>query len=225
MLKVRYRSLLQGLKRNHFAVIAVLLFKPSLFGRCPNNQTAMEPAAARANPEASHISLLVEQAQAGDQSAFESLYRLHVGRVNALCRRMLGDPRWAEEVVQDAFVRAWLMLSGLRGESSFGSWLYRLTVNVVLVELRATKRRRSRVMTYEDLSPFDEHRNSPAPEGTIDLEKAVALLPEQARIVFVLHEIEGYHHDEIAEMLGTATGTSKAQLHRARQLLRERLKR
>lgn len=185
----------------------------------------MEPAAARASQEASDVSLLVEQAQAGDQSAFERLYRLHVGRVNALCRRMLGDPRWAEDVVQDAFVRAWLMLGGFRGESSFGSWLYRLTVNVILLELRATKRRRSRVMMWDDLSLFDDNRTSTAPEGAIDLERAVALLPEQARMVFVLHEIEGYQHDEIAEMLGTAVGTSKAQLHRARQLLRERLKR
>ncbi len=185
---------------------------------------AMEPAAAPANQGmASEIRLLVEQAQAGDRSAFEVLYRLHVGRVNALCRRMLGDPIWAEDVVQDAFVRAWLMLGGFRHESSFGSWLYRLTVNVVLLELRSTKRRNNRVVYCEDLAEFDDKSKSAAPETTLDLEKAVAGLPEQARIVFVLHEIEGYQHEEIAEMLGTAVGTSKAQLHRARHLLRERL--
>lgn len=189
---------------------------------------AMEPAvAARAGQgAASDITLLVEQAQAGDQSAFEALYRLHVGRVNALCRRMLGNPGWAEDVVQDAFVRAWLMLGGFRHESSFGSWLYRLTVNVALLELRTTKRRHSRVVTCENVTEFEKNRESTAtPESALDLEKAVASLPEQARIVFVLHEIEGYQHEEIAQMLGTAVGTSKAQLHRARQLLRERLKR
>ncbi len=184
----------------------------------------MEPAAARASQgAASDITLLVQRAQAGDRSAFEALYRLHVGRVNALCRRMLGDPCWAEDVVQDAFVRAWLMLGGFRHQSSFGSWLYRLTVNVVLLELRSTKRRRARVVTCEDVTELEQNRQSPVFEGALDLENAVAGLPEQARIVFVLHEIEGYQHDEIAEMLGTAVGTSKAQLHRARQLLRERL--
>jgi len=184
----------------------------------------MEPAAARASQgAASDMTLLVEQAQAGDQTAFEALYRLHVGRVNALCRRMLGDARWAEDVVQDVFVRAWLMLGRFRHESAFGSWLYRLTVNVVLLELRSTKRRWSRVFTCEDPAEFEKGRDSAAPESALDLEKAVAGLPEQARIVFVLHEIEGYQHEEIAEMLGTAVGTSKAQLHRARQLLRKRL--
>jgi len=184
----------------------------------------MEPAAARASQgAASDITLLVEQAQAGDETAFEALYRLHVGRINALCRRMLGDARWAEDVVQDAFVRAWRMLGGFRRESSFGSWLYRLTVNVVLLELRSAKRRRARVVTCEDVTEFEENRPAAEPESALDLEKAIAGLPEQARIVFVLHEIEGYQHEEIGQMLGTAVGTSKAQLHRARQLLRERL--
>ncbi len=186
----------------------------------------MEPAAARASHGmASDITLLVQQAQAGDQSAFEALYRLHVGRVNALCRRMLGDAGWAEDVVQEAFIRAWLMLGGFRHESSFGSWLYRLTVNVALLELRSTKRRRARVVTCEDVTLFEKNQNCTRPERALDLEKAIAGLPEQARIVFVLHEIEGYQHEEIAEMLGTAVGTSKAQLHRARRLLRERLER
>jgi len=186
----------------------------------------MEPAAARASHGmASDITLLVQQAQAGDQSAFEALYRLHVGRVNALCRRMLGDAHWAEDVVQEAFIRAWRMLGGFRHESSFGSWLYRLTVNVALLELRSTKRRRARVVTCEDVTGFEKNQNCTRPERALDLEKAIAGLPEQARIVFVLHEIEGYQHEEIAEMLGTAVGTSKAQLHRARRLLRKRLER
>ncbi|RPI28807.1 MAG: sigma-70 family RNA polymerase sigma factor [Acidobacteria bacterium] len=182
-------------------------------------------SATASQAAAADISSLVRAAQAGDQEAFEQLYRLHVGRINAICRRMLGDPRWAEDVVQDAFVRAWLMLAGFRHESCFGSWLYRLTVNAVLLELRSTKRRRARVMPCEDITELDHRQESPAPDQALDLETAIAGLPEKARLVFVLHEVEGYQHDEIAEMLGTAVGTCKAQLHRARHLLRERLQR
>ena len=173
----------------------------------------------------------VRRAQLGDQDAFEQLYRLHAGRVYALCLRLAGDAVEARRLAQDAFVRAWERLPGFRGDSAFASWLHRLTVNVVLADRRAARRRRRRVVTEGD-APGAEG-SAPAAEGTagawtperLDLERAIAALPPGARAVFVLFDIEGYGHEEIAAMTGIAPGTSKAQLHRARRLLREALSR
>jgi RNA polymerase sigma-70 factor (ECF subfamily) len=170
---------------------------------------------------------LVRRAQAGDRVAFEQLYRDNVGRVYALCFRMAGTAELAEELAQDVFVRAWQKLGSFRGESAFSSWLHPLTVNVALSERRSRRRRVARVMTTDDLTQFERPGPTPAdgPEAGFDLERALATLPPGARAVFVLHDVEGYKHEEIAERTGVAAGTSKAQLHRARKLLREALTR
>ena len=165
----------------------------------------------------------VAQAAAGDPDAFEAVYRQHVGRVFALCLRMAGDRRDAEELTQDVFVRAWERLPGFRGESTLGTWLHRLAVNVVLEKTRGDLRRTRRVETTDDVAALAPPAVVGSPEDRMDLEQAIATLPPGARTVFVLHEIEGYRHDEIARLTGTAVGTLRAQLHRARQLLMEAL--
>jgi RNA polymerase sigma-70 factor (ECF subfamily) len=168
---------------------------------------------------------LVRQAAAGDSRAFEQLYRMHVDHIFGLCCRLChGDSARAEQSTQDAFVRAWEKLGSFRGESRFGTWLHRLTVNVVLGEHRLLKR----WVTFEDgIGTEDESSNeallSTQQEDTglkMDLERAMSRLPKGARTVLVLHDIEGYQHEEIASLTGIAVGTSKAQLHRARRLLR-----
>lgn len=156
-------------------------------------------------------------------AAFEALYRQYSGRTYALCLRMCGNPSRAEELAQDAFVRAWEKLKSFRGDSRFGTWLHRLTVNVVLTEARSRGRREARVVPVEDPGALPVAAADPTPGLHVDLEEAVAALPEGARAVFVLHDIEGYRHQDIAEMTGSAVGTCKAQLFRARRLLREKL--
>ena len=165
----------------------------------------------------------VEQARAGEVGAFEELYRLYAGRVYALCLRMSGDPQEAEELAQDAFVRAWEKLDTFRGQSAFTSWLHRLTVNVVLGSWRSKGRQRERVVAMADMTGLGNVAQESHPRQAVDLERAIAGLPAGARTVFVLHDVEGYRHSDIAELTGLAVGTSKAQLHRARQLLRKAL--
>ena len=165
----------------------------------------------------------VRLAQAGDQDAFHALYREHVGRVFAVCLRLTGDRSTAEDRTQDVFVQAWRRLSTFRGDSAFGTWLYRLTINVVLNERRATRRRIARVEAVEDPGALERPSGGAAPGDALDLERAIARLPEGARAIFVLHDVDGYQHQEIGAMLGIAVGTSKAQLFRARRLLREML--
>jgi RNA polymerase sigma-70 factor, ECF subfamily len=171
---------------------------------------------------------LIRRAQQGDQAAFEALYREHVGRVYALCLRLTADRARAEELTQDAFVRAWQRLASFRGESAFGSWLYRLTVNVVFLSQRTERRRELRLFASDDpaaleRAPDTAGKGGGGPGLRLDLERAVASLPPGAREVFVLHDVEGYRHEEIARLTGIAVGTSKAQLFRARRLLREAL--
>jgi RNA polymerase sigma-70 factor (ECF subfamily) len=170
---------------------------------------------AHADPDA------VARAQAGDVEAFEQVYRENVGRVYALCLRMTRDQTLAEELTQEAFVRAWRKLNSFRGDSAFSTWLHRLTANLVCSELRARGRREARVMTTDDLNAVDREGVREAPGVRMDIEEAIATLPNGARQVFLLYEVEGYRHEEIADMMGIASGTSKAQLHRARKLLRE----
>jgi RNA polymerase sigma-70 factor (ECF subfamily) len=170
---------------------------------------------------------LVARAQAGDQTAFRDLYRQHAGRVYALCLRLTGDRYAAEERTQDVFVRLWDKLRSFRGESAFSSWLHRLAVNVVMNEHRTAGRRERRVTPAAN-PEFLEHTGAgqrPAEGLSIDLERAIAELPDGAREVFVLYDVEGYGHAEIASLTGIAEGTSKAQLFRARRLLREKLER
>lgn len=176
------------------------------------------------------ISQDVARATAGDRQAFERLYRGHVNRVFALCVRMTNDRASAEELTQDVFVRAWQKLSLFRGDSAFGTWLHRLAVNVVLNARKSEGRDRKRFGgrdTEPDDEPFEERftAQAPAPGLAMDLEQAIGMLPPGARKVFVLHDVEGYKHEEIAEQLAITTGGSKAQLHRARMLLRKLLER
>ncbi len=162
-------------------------------------------------------------AASGDTHAFERLYRAHVGRVYALARRMLDDED-ADEITQDIFVRAWQKLGTYRGEAAFSTWLHRVGVNVILARRQALGVRRQRFLEGDDvLDVVPSHRTGP--ETTLDFEAALARLPSGAREVFVLHDVEGYRHDEIADMLGLAVGTSKSQLHRARMALRRHLDR
>jgi RNA polymerase sigma-70 factor (ECF subfamily) len=166
---------------------------------------------------------LVRRAAIGDVEAFEELYRENLGRVYVLCLRMCGDPSLAEELAQEAFVRAWQKLDSFRGASAFSTWLHRVTVNVVLGDRRSTARREARVKAVGDDLPVDLSVSESSPGQVMDLERSIAALPDGARTVFVLHDVEGYRHKEIAEMTGLAVGTSKAQLHRARKLLRKAL--
>lgn len=167
---------------------------------------------------------LVTRAQARDARAFEQLYRLHVRRVYAVCLRMTANITRAEDLTQKAFVTVWEKLPLFRSESAFTSWLHRLAVNTVLTEIRSEQRRHQRVFATEDPALFETAGDAPLTGTKLDLEQAIAALPPQARLVFVLHDVEGWQHDEIGTELGIATGTSKAQLHRARKLLQEALR-
>jgi RNA polymerase sigma-70 factor (ECF subfamily) len=162
----------------------------------------------------------VGRAREGDRDAFERLYRLHVPRIYALARRM-GGPEAADDLTQDVFVRAWEKLGSFRGDSQFGTWLYRLAINVIVESRRKTRRWR-RQDDDEDVL----ERLAVEPENAafaIDFEAAVNRLPAAARRVFVLHDVEGYKHREIGRLARITAGTSKGQLHRARLILRRYL--
>jgi RNA polymerase sigma-70 factor, ECF subfamily len=167
----------------------------------------------------------VALAAGGDTTAFERLYRAHLPRVHSLARRMAG-PEAADELAQDVFVRVWHKLGTFRGESSFATWLHRLAVNVIVERFRTLGARRDRFLP--DGESVLERLPSVRPaEGRadlrMDLQAAIARLPEGARTVFVLHDVEGYRHAEIGGLLGVSEGTSKSQLHRARMTLRAML--
>ena len=168
----------------------------------------------------------VDGARAGDQLAFEKLYRSHCDRIYGLCWRMCGGDRaLAEDMMQEAFVRAWNKLHLFKGDSKFGTWLHRLTVNVVLSDRRIRVKRLQREQTFsEDIERVLVGDRDVFAGLRKDLEAAIAGLPERARTVLVLYDIEGYQHKEIAEMTGMAVGSSKAQLHRARKLVQGILK-
>jgi RNA polymerase sigma-70 factor (ECF subfamily) len=168
---------------------------------------------------------LVRQALSGDLDSFEELYREHSGRVYALCLRMSGDPAHAKDLTQDTFLRVWERMGTFRGESKFSSWLHRLAVNVVLSDRRSRGRRAAEVASVEELFPAKHPSSKPAAGRGRDLEKAITVLPTEARRVLVLHDIEGYKHEEIAKLTGRSVGTCKSQLHRARKLMREALRR
>ena len=167
---------------------------------------------------------LVLQAKAGSHAAFESLYRTHLGHVYGLCMRILLDPSRAEDVTQKIFVHVWMKLKSFRGDSRFSSWLYRLSVNMILDELKLAGWKNESDIRNEQA----KHTNSPSFETAhnfrLDLNNAIDSLPRQARIIFVMHDIAGYTHEEIAEAMKLAPGTCKAQLSRARRILREVLK-
>ena len=172
-------------------------------------------------PESAQRTDDVALAAAGDVRAFERVYRAHLPRVHALVRRMTAG-RDADELTQDVFVRVWQKLATFRGDSAFGTWLHRLAVNVVIERFRTETTRRQRHYDGEEI--FDRMASLPrSGDLAMDLDLAVSRLPDGAREIFVLHDVEGYKHREIAELLDISAGTSKAQLHRARMMLRKHL--
>src|SRR5437773_11678975 len=163
----------------------------------------------------------VALAAGGDASAFGRLYRTDVAKMHSLTRRMLGGHE-ADEVTQDIFVRTWQKRGQFRGESAFSTWLHRLAVNVVIERRRSFAIQRER--TSDDPLALDLLTVAPArADLRVDFESAIEQLPPGAREIFVLHDVEGYKHREIAALLDIATGTSKRQLHRARMLMRQHL--
>jgi len=174
----------------------------------------------------------IRLAQRGDAGAFERLYRLHSRRVYSLCLRMVGNPAAAEDLAQEAFLQLFRKIQTFRGESAFSTWLHRLTVNVVLMRLR---RRNVMETSLNELAEQDEESGAapreigaadPKLSGSVDrvnLDRAVSQLPPGYRAVFLLHDVEGYEHNEIADMMGCSIGNSKSQLHKARTRLRELL--
>lgn len=176
----------------------------------------------------------IERAQTGDAEAFEFLYKMHSRRVYALCLRMTGNPVEAQDLTQDAFLQLFRKIKSFRSESSFSTWLHRLTVNIVLMKFR--KKRHPEVSIDEPLGADDEtpgfRLEMGGPDlrihGTLDrmrLDRAIENLPDGYKIIFVLHDIQGYAHEEIAEILGCSIGNSKSQLHKARLRMRELLTR
>jgi RNA polymerase sigma-70 factor, ECF subfamily len=174
----------------------------------------------------------IERAKAGDALAFEALYAMHKRRVYSLCLRMVSNTAEAEDLAQEAFLQLFRKIATFRGESAFSTWLHRLSVNVVLMHLR--KKGLNEVSLDELMEPQQE--DGPKKDvgakdnvlaGSIDrvnLERCIESLPPGYRIIFVLHDIEGYEHNEIAEMMGCSIGNSKSQLHKARMKLRDLLR-
>lgn len=176
--------------------------------------------------------VIIQRAQRGDQESFERLYHMHKGRVYSLCLRMLGNPAEAEDMTQEAFLQLFRKVHTFRGESAFSTWLHRLAVNVVLMHLR---KKGVPVVSLEEATQPDEEEAPPREFGAEDplllgsidrvmLERVLQKLPPGYRLTFTLHDIEGYEHNEIAEMLGCSIGNSKSQLHKARLRLRELLR-
>lgn len=179
----------------------------------------LHPAGIPASDDAEAADVAL--AQSGDGHAFERLYRSHVARVHSLVRRLIPDAD-PDELTQDVFVRAWQKLGLFRGEAAFGTWLHRLAVNMVLSRRGELARRRQRFL--DDDAPLEmASSRRVTPDEAMDLETAMRTLPDGSRQVFVLHDVEGYRHEEIAELLGVSVGTSKSQLHRARMAMRREL--
>lgn len=165
----------------------------------------------------------VARAADGDVRAFERLYHGHVARIHGLARRMAGADD-ANELTQDVFVRAWEKIGTYRGEAAFGTWLYRLAINLIVARRSRRTLHQSRFLLEESILEAAPAKPS-SHDLSLDFETAIESLPEGARQIFVLHDVEGYKHEEIAGMLGVTSGTSKAQLHRARMILRKALQR
>lgn len=176
----------------------------------------------RAAPRAAGTTHDVALAAAGDVSAFERVYRTHLPRVHSLVRRMTAG-RDADEITQDVFVRLWQKIGSFRGDSAFATWLHRLAVNVVIERFRSDTTRRKRLYDGEGIFETLAAVNRSS-DLSMDFETALAKLPDGAREIFVLHDVQGYKHQEIADLLEISAGTSKAQLHRARMMLRRHLR-
>jgi len=175
---------------------------------------------------------LIRLAQQGDAAAFEGLYQLHNRRVYSLCLRMVGNTAEAEDLTQEAFLQLFRKIATFRGESAFSTWLHRLAVNVVLMKLR---KKSGKETSLEQVTDPDEESGTPRRDfGTLDvrlsgsldrvnLQRAVEQLPPGYKAVFVLHDVQGFEHNEIAEIMGCSIGNSKSQLHKARMRLRDLL--
>ncbi len=168
---------------------------------------------------------LIHKARGGSPNAFRELFETHVNRIYAVCLRYSQDPDMADELTQEVFIKAWEKLDTFKFESKFSSWLYSIATNQFLMHKRSEKRFAERIDRLGEI----QTRNNPllkpsvSNDYSIDVENALAKLPAQARLAFVLHDIEGYKHHEISEIMNIEVGTSKAHLHRARKMLREEL--
>lgn len=162
---------------------------------------------------------LIRAAQSGDRLAYKKLYDTHVSRVYALCLRLTADRALAEDATQEVFIQLWRKLDNFDGKSRFTTWLHSVTSNITISYIRKQKGWMQRMFNIEDAGlPEQVEKGS---IDSVDLDHYIKKLPERARLVFVLHAVEGYRHDDIAEMLNMAVGSSKAQFHRAKQLLTE----
>ncbi len=166
---------------------------------------------------------LIARARLGDEAAERALYDAHVDRIYRLAYRMSGSSDLAQDFTQDAFIRAFGRLAEFRGESTFGTWLHAIAVSVILNGMRKVKRFRERELDLDDARGLGAETREAEPDLKERLRQAIAALPEHGRIVFLMHDLEGYTHEEIGEVLDIPTGTSKARLFRARAVLREQL--
>jgi RNA polymerase sigma-70 factor (ECF subfamily) len=202
--------------------------------RASTQQAATTPAQVGRplKPDAASLKEAIRLAQQGDASAFETIYQLHSRRVYALCLRMSGDPVEAEDLTQEAFLQLFRKIHTFRGESAFSSWMHRLTANIVLMRFR---KKRPVLVSLEEMTRPDDEKDRPTFEigvpdlrltglfDRINLHAALEQLPEGYKSMFLLHDVHGYEHNEIASMLGCSVGNSKSQLHKARKRLRELL--
>ena len=217
-------SVAYGVPRQYFRLASSLQHLPTMK---QTSFTASAPASRDDMSESEAIRLVCD----GDSRAFERLYKLHIRRVHGLCLRMAGNPTEAEDLTQEAFLQMFRKVHTFRGESTFSTWLYRLTVNVVLMKIR--KKRYSEISLDAPVQP--EETSRPVIEfggpdlrlsGVLDhlnLNKAIDQLPDGYKEMFILHDVEGYEHKEIARILGCSIGNSKSQLFKARLRLRELL--
>jgi RNA polymerase sigma-70 factor (ECF subfamily) len=216
-------------QRAHFARKA-----PARVRRASTQQMATTTAQAGKplKPDAASLKEAIRLAQQGDAAAFETIYQLHSRRVYALCLRMSGDPVEAEDLTQEAFLQLFRKIHTFRGESAFSSWMHRLTANIVLMRFR---KKRPVPISLEEMTRPDDEKDHPtfeigAPDlrltglfDRINLHTALEQLPQGYKSMFLLHDVHGYEHNEIAGMLGCSVGNSKSQLHKARKRLRELL--
>ena len=202
--------------------------------RASTQQVATTPAQAGKplKPDAASLKEAIRLAQQGDAAAFATIYQLHSRRVYALCLRMSGDPVEAEDLTQEAFLQLFRKIHTFRGESAFSSWMHRLTANIVLMRFR---KKRPAPISLEEMTRPDDEKDRPTFEigvpdlrltglfDRINLHAALEQLPQGYKSMFLLHDVHGYEHNEIAGMLGCSVGNSKSQLHKARKRLRELL--
>ncbi len=162
---------------------------------------------------------LIDRAKLGDKQAFRMLYDMYLPKVYGLCYRLCADKSQAEDATQEVFIQLWSKIGNYTGQSKFSTWLYSVTSNITISYIRKQKGWWQKMFNIEETSHSEQ--TAEASMFETDLEKLIMRLPERARWVFVLHAIEGYRHEQIADMLGIAEGTSKAQFHRAKQLIEE----